>query len=190
MILCHWCSFLFSFSSFNTSFQDPPNVLLCPDSLMGSTCLWKHPVSLEVLEPVYFYPRIKWETVVCRAGRTWGPLLCREEPSISKERVCKRSLKRTSPGNGGPHSCMHFIYATFVGSLPWASSKLRAPHPEINLVSPYPPAAYSPGEEIGRSIEGAVRFDKAKAEVSVRFGPQGRSCEVVMENFLEARMPF
>lgn len=75
---------------------------------------------------------------------------------------------------------MHFIYAAFVGM--WGS-KLRAPHPEINLVRPYPPAAYSPGEEIGSSIEGEVRFAKAKAEVSVRFGSQGRSCEVVMENF-------
>ena len=67
---------------------------------------------------------------------------------------------------------------------------LRPQNTKINMISPDPPVAYSLGEEIGRSIKVSVRCDKAKAEVSVRFGSWGRSWEVVRENFLEARVPF
>ena len=52
---------------------------------------------------------------------------------------------------------------------------LRPQNTKINMISPDPPVAYSLGEEIGRSIKVSVRCDKAKAEVSVRFGSWGRS---------------
>ncbi|KAB1282647.1 Sec1 family domain-containing protein 2 [Camelus dromedarius] len=43
---------------------------------------------------------------------------------------------------------------------------LGAQNAKTNMISPYPPVAYSPEEETGSYVKVSVQFDKAKAEVS------------------------